>query len=481
MTRQKQLIIGCIALLIVASILYSLPKNKLERIRHAGILHVLTRIDPTTYYRNPQGYSGLEYDLVRLFAGQLGVEARFDVPDTFGKLINDVATGKADIAAAGLTVTGERKQKMQFASAYHQVREQIIYRSGYRRPKNINDLNKGILEVAQGTSHIESLTLLKKSNPALDWTVNETIDTNGLLYFLHEGLIDYTVADSNQILLIRRFYPDLNIAFDISELRDLAWALPISEDQSLYEEVERFFKRIIRDKTLAQLIEKHYGHASSLNYVDNCTFREHKKSRLPQYQQYFDQAAKEHDIDWRLIAAIGYQESHWLDNAVSPTGVEGIMMLTNDTAKLLNILNRRDPKASIEGGARYFKQRIEVMADDISEPDRTWFALASYNVGFGHLEDARKITQKLGGDPNKWMDVKKHLPLLSDPRWYVQTQYGQARGEEPVRYVENIRGYYDLLVFLTEENQIKKNAMATETLAEQSQALEAEVVPMPLY
>ncbi len=121
------------------------------------------------------------------------------------------------------------------------------------------------------------------------------------------------------------------------------------------------------------------------------------------------------------------------------------------------------------------------MSDAIPEPDRTWFALASYNVGTGHLEDARKITQKLGGDPAKWMDVKKYLPLLSDPTWYVQTQYGQARGDEPVRYVENIRGYYDLLVFLTEENPIKKNAMTTETLAEQNQTLASEVVPSPLY
>ena len=481
MTRKKQLIIGCIALLIVASILYSLPRNKLERIKHAGVLHVLTRIDPTTYYQNPQGYTGLEYDLVLLFAEHLGVEPQFEVPETFSRLINELSSGKADIAAAGLTVTADRKQRMLFAPSYHKVSEQIIYRSDRRRPKTVKDLDRGLLEVAKDTSHIESLTSIKKTNPTLDWVVNETIDTNGLLYLVHEGLIDYTVADSNQILLIRRFYPDLNIAFDISESRELAWALPISEDKSLYKEVERFFKRITRDKTLAQLIEKHYGHATSLNYVDNCTFREHKKSRLPQYQKYFDKAAKEHEIDWRLIAAIGYQESHWLDNALSPTGVEGIMMLTNDTAKLLNIKNRRDPIESIEGGARYFKQRIKVMSDDIPEPDRTWFALASYNVGTGHLEDARKITQKLGGDPNKWMDVKKHLPLLSDPKWYIQTQYGQARGEEPVRYVENIRGYYDLLVFLTEENPIKKNVMATETLVEQNQMLTTEVVPIPLY
>ncbi len=481
MTRQSQLTTGCIALLIVivASLFIYIPKNKLEKIKRSGVLHVLTRVDPTTYFQSPQGFSGLEYDLVMLFAEQLGVEAKFEAPNTFSKIIGDISAGKADIAAAGLTVTQHRKQQMRFATAYHKVTEQLVYHADNRRPKTVNDLNKGILEVTKGTSHIDSLTFLKTSNPNLNWTVNDELDTNGLLYLLHEGLIDYTIADSNQILLIRRFYPALNIAFDVSKPQQLAWALPLSEDTSLFKEVERFFQRITADKTLEQLIEKYYGHASSLDYVDNCTFREHRKNRLPQYQQYFDTASKEHDIDWRLLAAIGYQESHWLDKAVSPTGVEGIMMLTNDTAKLLNIKHRSDPVESIKGGARYFKQRIQVMSDQIPEPDRTWFALASYNVGTGHLQDARLITQKQGGDPNKWMDVKKRLPLLSEPKWYEQTQYGQARGYEPVQYVENIRGYYDLLVWLTEENQIKKNAMETEKMPVENQT--AEVIPTPLY
>jgi membrane-bound lytic murein transglycosylase F len=455
---------------VIIGIIAYIPKNKLQKIQRSGVLHVITRVDPTTYFQAPQGYTGLEYDLINLFAEQIGVEAKFVLPDSFSKIIADISQGKADIAAAGISITEQRKRSIHFAPPYHEVTEQLIFRSDHKRPKSINDLDKGILEVANGTSHLDSLTALKRDNPNLSWLVNDHVDSNGLLYWVHEGLIDYTVTDSNQIILIRRFYPDLNIAFDVSEPKQLAWAMPISEDNSLYEEVERFFKRITADKTLAQLIEKHYGHASSLNYVDNCTFREHRKNRLPQYQPYFDQAAKEHNIDWRLLAAIGYQESHWLDNAVSPTGVEGIMMLTNDTAKFLNIKNRRDPVESIFGGARYFKQRIQVMSDKIPEPDRTWFALASYNVGTGHLHDARIITQKLGGDPNKWMDVKKRLPLLAQPKWYEQTQYGQARGNEPVQYVENIRGYYDLLVWLTEENQIKKNAMEPEKISIEQEA-----------
>jgi membrane-bound lytic murein transglycosylase F len=180
---------------------------------------------------------------------------------------------------------------------------------------------------------------------------------------------------------------------------------------------------------------------------------------LPQYQYYFQLAAMLYDIDWRLLAAIGYQESHWSASAVSAYGVEGIMMLTNDTADFLDVKDRTDPKQSIDGGARYFKQRLNLISDNIPEPDRTWFALASYNVGIGHLEDARQLTIQQGGNPDKWMDVKQRLPLLMEEKWHQQTKYGYARGKEPVQYVENIRSYYDLLVWLTEENQLQNEVM----------------------
>jgi membrane-bound lytic murein transglycosylase F len=435
------------------------PQNQLEKIKHSGVLRVLTRIDPTTYYKNKDTYSGLEYDLVQLFAKQLGVKVEFIIPNTFGNIINNIAENKADIAAAGITITPQRTQKVRFAPSYYQATEQLIYRTGHRRPKNVAALTNSIIEVTAETSHIDTLVDLKKTVTNLTWNVNNELDTNGLLYLVNEGLIDYTIADSNQALLVRRFYPELNIAFDISKPRQLAWALSLSKDNSLFDEATRFFETIKKNHTLAQLIEKHYGHADTLNYVDNCTFRQHRKSRLPLYQKYFAAVAEQHKMDWRLLAAIGYQESHWQDNAISPTGVEGIMMLTNDTAELLNVKNRKDPIQSIEGGARYFQQRIKLLADSAPEPDRTWFALASYNIGMGHLYDARLLTKQQGGDPAKWLDVKQRLPLLADEKWHRNTKYGYARGDEPVQYVENIRGYYDLLVWLTEENQIKKHVM----------------------
>jgi membrane-bound lytic murein transglycosylase F len=156
-------------------------------------------------------------------------------------------------------------------------------------------------------------------------------------------------------------------------------------------------------------------------------------------------------MDWRLLAAIGYQESYWNPQAVSPTGVRGLMMLTQPTAKHLGVSNRVDPGQSIDGGSHYIRTLIDKMPSPIKEPDRTWMALAAYNVGINHLEDARMITRRRGRDPNRWKDVKESLPLLSRRTWFKKTKHGYARGIEPVRFVTRIRAYYDVLVKIDSE------------------------------
>jgi len=454
------LIIGLGLLTLVACENHSsqhLGFNKLEQIRSTGVLKVLTRQGPTTYYEGPDGMTGLEYDLVQLFAKQLKVKVEFIFPDNFYAILQDIAAGKADIAAAGLTVTDERKQKMRFAPSYQTITEQVVYR--YKRPETISDLSQGILEIVKGASYIAILKKLKQKYPDLEWLENSELDSDGLLYLVNVGLIDFTISDSHQAAIIRSYYPKLHIAFNLGEPQHLAWALPLSDDDSLYQEVVRFFQKIKQDGTLKALLEKHYGHINNLNYVGNCTFRKHVKERLPKYEAFFKATAKKYQLDWRFLAALSYQESHWNPKAVSPTGVKGLMMLTQATAKQLGVKNRLDPAHSIDGGTRYFKQRLQKIPSRIPEPDRIWFALASYNIGFGHLEDARILAQKMGKNPDKWLDVKKILPLLSKRKWYKKTKHGYARGREPVRYVENIRSYYRLLIWLTKGDQIHKNVM----------------------
>ena len=259
-------------------------------------------------------------------------------------------------------------------------------------------------------------------------------------------MIDYTIADSNEMDANQTLFPELRVAFNISEPQSLAWAMPFTEDGSLNNEIAAFFTKIEESGDLDRLIEKYYGHIRRFDYVDTRAIHRRIQSHLPKYQSLFEQAAKDFGFDWQLLAAISYQESHWNPDAVSSTGVKGLMMLTQATAKQMKVDNREDPAQSIYAGAGYLASIRARLPEQIIEPDRIWMALASYNVGLGHVEDARVLTQKNGKNPNLWPDVKQHLPLLSKKKWYEQTRHGYARGGEPVRYIENIRRYYDILL-----------------------------------
>ena len=421
------------------------PDSLLDRMRESGELVVATRNSATTYYLGPEGYAGLECELVQLFATEIGVNARFVIPGSVEQILEQVSNGSAHIAAAGLTVLPSRHARVRFAPSYQDITQQVVYRRGSRRPRSVGDLVDSQLEVVAGSSHEEELIRLAREYPNLKWQSHPDLESEQLLYLVNEQVIDHTIADSNEVALNRRYYPTLRVAFELTEPQQLAWALAHSHDSSLYKAVSRFFTRIKNDGTLNQLIERYYGYVENLNFVDKRAFHRHVVQRLPALLPHFRHAAETTGLDWRLLAAIGYQESHWNPDAISPTGVRGIMMLTKNTAEQLAIADRLDPEQSILGGARYLRIVETKIPERIAEPDRFWLTLAGYNLGFGHLEDARILTQSKGADPDKWADVKQRLPLLSQKNWYKKTRYGYARGREALTYVDNIRSYHDLL------------------------------------
>ncbi len=432
--------------LVVALLWASACSNdqRLNRILNDGELVVATRNAPTTYYEGRDGLAGFEYELIQGFAKHLGVKPRFVVKDNLGEILPLLEQGEADIAAAGLTRTEDRAGHFLFGSTYQIVEQQVVCRRGGKRPKKIEDLEGIELVVPAHSSYVERLTYLKRYHPYLSWHVDEQLNTENLLEEVWRKRIDCTVADSNIVDINRRYYPELSVRFDISEPEILAWILP-KNAEGLQDAVLDWFEIIEEDGTLLQLQEKYYGFIEVFDYVDIRTYKRRIYKLLPKYRKYFKAAAKHYKFDWTLLAAMSYQESHWNYRARSPTGVRGIMMLTLNTAKEMGVQSRFNVEQNIWGGTRYLKRMYNRLPDSIPDPDRNYMALAAYNIGYGHLMDARQLAVRLDKNPDSWTELAEVLPLLSRKQYYKTLKYGYARGYEPVTYVQRIRDYKDIL------------------------------------
>jgi membrane-bound lytic murein transglycosylase F len=436
---------------------YTEKKSNLQKILDRGYIRIGTLFGTSSYYATADGYSGFEYELAKQYADHLGVELKvvpsYQLKTLFRKLDNNTV----DFLAAGLAATSSRLAQYKFAPSYNEVSQKLVFKQGNTWPREIESLQGDLLVLAD-SSHSENLLLLEEKYPQLAWKETVDFDNEELLIKVLAGEINYTIIDSHALAMSRHFYPEISVAFTIKDPEPLAWALNKKLDDSLLSSLIEFFGEVHHDGTLFALNDKYYGHVEDFNYVDTRLFIKAVAKKLPKYQHLFEKYAN--DIDWKLLAALSYQESHWNPKARSYTGVRGLMMLTLATAKQMGVASRLDPEQSIQGGAKYFQRMINKIPDRIPTPDRTWFALASYNVGFGHLNDARIITQRQGGDPDRWYDVKSRLPLLKQKKYYQHTKYGYARGDEPVRYVESIRRYYESLSFLDDKAKEAKENIA---------------------
>ncbi len=421
--------------------------NLLSRVRLEGVLHVATTNSPTTCYQGASGPAGYECDLLQRLADQLGVRLQLHYFGNAQAVLTAVMNRRADIGAAGIIVNDTEIQRVHFTTPLRKVTQQLVYYQSQARPKSLDDLH-GQLEVVAASAAAVALAEHLTDHPSLAWRTTSKLGSEDLLYRVAQGALTYTVASSDLVDINQRYYPDLKSAFDLSAAEPIAWALRSSPDTSLYDAVQGFINAIGK-KGLAKLHDQYFKGHDNLDYLGVVRFSADSQKLLPKYEKYFKADAKANGLDWRLLASIGYQESHWNPDAVSFTGVRGLMMLTDDTAALMKIADRKDPQQSIKGAARYLALLLQQLPDSIKQPDRTWMALASYNMGLGHLLDARMLAQKSGGNPNLWKDVNPELPLLMQEHWFSQTRYGYARGAEAQAFVANIRSYYDILVWFT--------------------------------
>ena len=416
------------------------PVSLLEKIKKRDKITILTTNLPTTYYYDrDNNLSGPEYDMTQAFAKSLQVDVEYKVYESTKAVLEALRHNEGDVAAAGLTVTDNRRKEFDFGAVYQTTNEYLVCHRKHKRIKNKEGLKGLEIIVAADSSYIDSL----KTYPDISWTIDDEKNTEDLLDQVASKKVECTISDSTLYSIERRYHTEIQSKYTLAKESELAWMVNKHNDD-LTEAIKVWFDKYRDDYDLAYTQEKYYGFVEIFDYVDTHKFLNRVQSRLPKYKEFFIDAAVKNDIEPSLLAAQSYQESHWNRKAKSPTGVRGIMMLTQPVAKSMGVTNRLHAKQNIYAGAK-FQAKMKKMVADVEEPDRSWLALAAYNVGRGHFRDAQSLARKLKKDPDRWSEMKDILPLLSQKKYYKDLRYGYARGNEPVRYVTRIRNYDELL------------------------------------
>jgi membrane-bound lytic murein transglycosylase F len=433
--------VSAVALLLSAC---SHPQSTLQRIRARGELRVVTLNSPTSYYLGAQGPQGFEYRLASAFARQLQVRLVIEPLPDEAAMRAALSAGSADLAAAQISPDAQWLQAGLATQDYDQIPQLVVQDRGKLHAHDVSELHLANIVVRDASPQLELLRSIKGSEaPDLSWVALKA-DQPDPLEALTDGNADYAIVDANEFEFARHLYPDATVAFTLPKPRALRWVVR-ADAVDLAQAANGFFISAKASGEFARIVRDAGAESRGFDYEDAHRFQSDIATRLPELQSMFEEAAQTTGLDWRLLAAVGYQESKWQTHAASADGALGIMMLTTDAASTVGVRDRADQWQNILGGAKYLAQVFDTIPSRIGEPDRTWLALAAYNVGYGHLEDARVLAQMRGKDPDLWSDVRAQLPLLADEQWYSRVKRGYARGWEPAGFVEQVRQYLAVL------------------------------------
>ena len=415
----------------------------LHKILKAGQITVMTRNTPHCYYFYRDEPMGFEYELIQEFANHLGVELQIKIAENWKRMLSELQNGQAAVIAAGITITPNRKKRVAFSDGYMEIRQHIISHRKHAKIKNVSDLTGKTVHVQTATAYQERLEELRRQGLDFNIELHKDLPTEELIQQVAEGEIELTVADSNIARLNQRHYPRAIMAGAISGFQQLGWAVHPKAHQ-LREKINSFFASLKQSGRYDEIYEKYYGEIGNFDYVDLRAFHRRIKSKLSRYSPFIKAAAKKHGFDWRLIAAQAYQESHLNPWAKSRAGAKGLMQLLTSTARSLKVADIYNPVDNINGGVKHLKMLYDHF-DSATGDDRLMIALAAYNAGQGHVQDARRLAIKKKLNPNSWEALSKTLPLLRFRKYYKNAKYGYCRGTEPVLYVKRIMTYFDIL------------------------------------
>ncbi|MCD4741031.1 MAG: membrane-bound lytic murein transglycosylase MltF [Desulfobacteraceae bacterium] len=422
--------------------------------KQAGKIRMISNLSETTYYIYNGVPMGFEYELASKYAKFLNVELDIVTPG-WNNLFNFLETGKGDFIAAGLTITEPRLERINFSIPYLKVRQRLVYHNDKQKILKLGDLAGKTIHVRRGTSYHCQLKNLRENGINVNYILHDNIGTKEFISMVARKEIDYTIADSNIAFLNRRYHPNIRVGIPLQPKESHGWAIK-KKDIELQKSINQFLIQAQKDGTLNRIYNRYYHDIAIFDYYDIKIFHERMKIRLPRYKDVIVEQAKRYNIDWEIIAAITYQESHFMPSARSYTNVRGLMQVTMDTALEMGITNRLDPYQSILAGSKYLNKLYNRFSDVEDSYQRLIFSIASYNIGYYHIRDAQIIAELKGFDKNDWQSIKKILPLLTKRKYYKATKYGYARGYETVNYVTKILTYYDILK-QKEKNNSNKN------------------------
>ena len=409
------------------------------------------------------GTAGFERDLAQMLARELGVSSRFMTAANDEELLQRLRNGEATLAAAWQSPAD--KPGISASAPYFESRDVLVTHEATLPLHKLGQLAQRQVHVVAGSPQEAASRQMAGKNAQIRVVAHKDLQEIDLLEQVAAQRYEIALVSDAEFNIGINMYPELQNSLEIGPSKPIAWLFSPNADPTVIARANAFLDRIKANGELDRLKDRYFGHVKRLTQTDSARFIERVQEVLPKFRPMFQRAQVATGIDWRLLAALAYQESQWNPLATSPTGVRGMMMLTEDTADELGVGNRLDPRQSITAGARYLADLRNTLPAGIDEPDRFWLALAAYNLGMGHLKAARHIASTLSIDPNSWYAMKKVLPLLAQPKYYNRLKSGKGRGGETVIMVENIRVYADILD--RHERPFKPLAMVPELRDEQ--------------
>ena len=424
---------------------------RIHEIQERGRLIAATDFNSTDYFIYRGEPMGFQYEKLKMFADFLGVELEVQVVNSLDEAFQSLNEGKSDVIAMGLTVTRQRSEKVDFTLPKLQTRQMLVQRKpdNWRKMRTWDDIEKQLIrnpmdlagktvKVQKSSAHSERLENLSEE---IGWPIiveeDPLLEVEQLVESVANGMMDYTICDEHLAGFFEKQYPELDIRTPVSFPQNIAWAVRKDSD-SLLIAINEWLA--INNETYASkhLADKYFNSPRTA-FMAKSEAVSFNGKKISQYDEILRNISKQHDFDWRLVAALVYQESQFNSDAKSWAGAYGLMQIMPATAKLLGIDSTASEFEQLEAGILYLKMLDDELPKEISGPDeRIKFILAAYNLGIAHVFDARRLAEKNGKDPNVWSgNVDYYILNKSNPHYYRDSvvRYGYARGEETYNFV----------------------------------------------